>query len=130
MGSVAASGGYYVAAATDTIVANPGTITGSIGVIAEIPNTGELWKKLGLEFQVIKSGVYKDMGSPVRRMSDAERTLFQRVIDDVYEQFVEAVVEERNLTKETVLQIADGRILTGKQALNQTGTALRGFSFK
>lgn len=117
MGSVAASGGYYVAVATDTIVANPGTITGSIGVIAEIPNTGELWKKVGLEFQVIKSGTYKDMGSPVRKMTDQERALFQGVIDDAYEQFVDAIVAERGLTREAVLQYADGRIFTGRQAL-------------
>lgn len=117
MGSVAASGGYYVAAAADTIVANPGTITGSIGVIAEVPNTGEFWRKVGLEFQVIKSGTYKDMGSPVRRMTEEEQTLFQGVIDDAYGQFVDAIVEERGLTKEGVLQYADGRIFTGKQAL-------------
>ena len=117
MGSVAASGGYYIAAAADTIVANPASITGSIGVIANVPNTGALFRKIGVELQVVKSGVYKDMGSPMREMTKRERAMFQEVVDDTYDQFVEAIVAQRNLSKEEVLRIADGRIFTGRKAL-------------
>ena len=117
MGSVAASGGYYMAAAADTIVANPGSITGSIGVIVQVPNTGELFRKIGVDVQVVKSGEYKDIGSPMRKMTERERAMFQGVVDDVYEQFVEAIVARRGLSKEEVLRIADGRIFTGRQAL-------------
>ena len=117
MGSVAASGGYYIAAAADTIVANPASITGSIGVIANVPNTGALFRKIGVELQVVKSGDYKDMGSPMREMTKRERAMFQEVVDDTYEQFVEAIVTQRNLPKEEVLRFADGRIFTGRKAL-------------
>jgi len=117
MGNVAASGGYYIAVAADTIVANPGTVTGSIGVIAQIPNAEELLKKVGLYLEVVKSGKYKDIGSPVRKITSDEYRLLQGIIDDVYDQFVETVVSERNLPRKEVLKLADGRIFTGRQAL-------------
>jgi protease-4 len=117
MGNVAASGGYYIAVAADTIMANPGTITGSIGVIAQIPNAEELLKKVGLYVEVIKSGKYKDIGSSTRKMTSDEYRLLQGVIDDTYDQFVETVISERNLSRKEVLKLADGRIFTGRQAL-------------
>src|SRR5688572_1948785 len=88
MGGVAASGGYYIASACDTIVANPGTLTGSIGVIMELGNVEGLLQKLGVQAEIIKAGAYKDMGSIVRPMSDAERGLFQEMIDSVHTQFI------------------------------------------
>ena len=117
MGSVAASGGYYVAAAADLIVANPGTMTGSIGVKMEFANIEKLLEKIGVEGMVVKSGEYKDVGSPFREMTEKERSLLQGVIDDVQTQFVMAVVEGRNLPEAEVRAIADGRIFTGQQAL-------------
>ena len=116
MGSVAASGGYYIAAATDRIVANPGTLTGSIGVIMEMANVEGLLQKIGVEGVVIKSGKYKDVGSPLRKMSQEERGLLQTVMDDVHEQFIEAVAEGRALELTDAQALADGRILTGRQA--------------
>jgi protease-4 len=116
MGGVAASGGYYVACAADTIVANPGTLTGSIGVIFQFPVAEELFKKIGLRFEVVKSGEFKDVGSMNRRLTEEERKLLQSVIDDTYDQFVEALVENRELSEEEVLRIADGSIFTGRQA--------------
>jgi len=116
MGSVGASGGYYVACAADTIIANPGTLTGSIGVLLEFPVAEELFKKIGLRFEVVKSGEFKDVGTYNRRMTDAERKLLQSVIDDTYDQFVEVLVENRNLSEEEALKIADGSIFTGRQA--------------
>jgi protease-4 len=117
MGSIAASGGYYIAAPCDRIFANPGTATGSIGVIMEIPNVEKLLEKVGVYFMVIKSDEHKDIGSPFREMSDVEEELLKSVIIDVYNQFVDAVVTERRLEREDVLRVADGRILTGRQAL-------------
>ncbi|HMS84058.1 MAG TPA: signal peptide peptidase SppA [Nitrospira sp.] len=116
MGSVAASGGYYIAAATDRIVANPGTLTGSIGVIMETANVEGLLQKIGVEGVVIKSGKYKDVGSPLRKMSAEERGLLQGVMDDVHRQFIEAVAEGRSLELRTAQALADGRIFTGRQA--------------
>jgi protease-4 len=116
MGSVAASGGYYIAAATDRIVANPGTLTGSIGVIMETANFEGLLQKVGVEGVVVKSGKYKDVGSPLRKMSDEERGLLQTVMDDVHKQFMEAVAEGRALELTDVQALADGRIFTGRQA--------------
>ncbi|UCG93370.1 MAG: signal peptide peptidase SppA [candidate division WOR-3 bacterium] len=116
MGVVAASGGYYVALPADVIVANPSTITGSIGVIMQFPVIEELLKKIGIDFTVIKSKDYKDIGSPYRRMGDKEEELLQDVVLDVYDQFFNATVEHRNLPKDSVLKFADGRILTGRQA--------------
>lgn len=117
MGSVAASGGYYIACAADTIMANPGTTTGSIGVIMEMMNATELLNKIGIRFDVIKSGKYKDSGSPFRSMTDDDRKYFQRYVDDAYEQFVGVVATERELEKSEVLKLADGRVFTGQQAL-------------
>ena len=116
MGSVAASGGYYIAAATDRIVANPGTLTGSIGVIMETANVEGLFQKIGVEGVVIKSGKYKDVGSPLRKMSADERGLLQAVMDDVHKQFIEAVAEGRSLEIRAAQALADGRIFTGRQA--------------
>jgi protease-4 len=116
MGAVAASGGYYVSLPADIIVANPGTITGSIGVIMEFPVFKDLLDKLGIEFEVIKSKEHKDIGSPFRKMSTAEKELLHDVVVDVYQQFVNATVKDRGLPEDTVLKYADGRILTGRQA--------------
>jgi protease-4 len=116
MGTVAASGGYYIAAATDRIIANPGTLTGSIGVIMEMANVEGLLKKVGVEGIVIKSGRFKDAGSPLRRMTDEERKLMQSVMDDVHHQFIQAVAEGRSLEVSEVQPLADGRIFTGRQA--------------
>ena len=116
MGSVAASGGYYIAAATDRIMANPGTLTGSIGVIMETANVEGLLQKIGVQGVVIKSGKYKDVGSPLRKMSTDERGLLQGVMDDVHKQFIEAVAEGRSLELRAAQALADGRIFTGRQA--------------
>jgi len=116
MGSVAASGGYYVACAADKIMANPGTITGSIGVIVESLNVEDLFRKIGLRSEVIKSGRHKDMGSPFRKMGPEERGLLQGVLDNVHEQFIQAVAEGRKLPLEKVRSLADGRIFSGDQA--------------
>ncbi len=117
MGSVAASGGYYIAAAADQIVANPGTLTGSIGVKMEFANLEKLLEKIGVQGMVVKSGEYKDIGSPFRAMTATEKKLLQDVIDDVQSQFVRAVATGRNLQEADVRAIADGRIFTGQQAL-------------
>jgi protease-4 len=116
MGSVAASGGYYIACASDLIVANPGTITGSIGVIMEFTNIEELFKKIGIKGVVVKSGELKDIGSPFREMTPEEKRIIQEVIDNVHQQFIKAVAEGRKLDRSKVTQIADGRIMTGEQA--------------
>ena len=116
MGTVAASGGYYIAAATDRIIANPGTLTGSIGVIMEMANVEGLLKKVGVEGIVIKSGRFKDVGSPLRKMSEEERKLMQSVMDDVHQQFIQAVADGRSLEISEVQPLADGRIFTGRQA--------------
>ena len=116
-GETAASGGYYIACAGQWIVANPDTLTGSIGVISEIPNTDRLLDKLGVEFIVIKSGANKDIGSPFRAMTDEEKRLFQTIIDQAYDGFVKIVAEGRRLPEDKVRQIADGRVYTGRQAL-------------
>jgi len=116
MGNLAASGGYYIAAATDKIVANPGTLTGSIGVIMELANVQGLLEKVGVQSVVIKSGRYKDLASPFRAMSKEDRVLLQRVLDDVHDQFIQAVAAGRALNVEEVRPLADGRIFTGRQA--------------
>jgi protease-4 len=118
MGSVAASGGYYIACASDLIVANPGTITGSIGVIMEFSNFEELLKKIGIKGVVLKSGEHKDIGSPFREMTPEEKRIMQGVLDNVHEQFIQAVADGRKLDRSKVAQIADGRIFTGEQAKN------------
>lgn len=116
MGTVAASGGYYIAAATDRIIANPGTLTGSIGVIMETANVEGLLKKIGVEGIVVKSGKFKDVGSPLRKMTDEERALLQSVMDDVHHIFIEAVASGRTMEVAAVEKLADGRIFTGRQA--------------
>jgi len=115
-GGIAASGGYYVACGADKIVANPGTITGSIGVVMQFANLEELFKKIGYKGYVIKSGPHKDVGSPFREMTPEERELLQEVIDTVHRQFVRAVAEGRKIPVEQIMPIADGRIFTGEQA--------------
>jgi protease-4 len=117
LGSVAASGGYYIACAANYVIANPGTLTGSIGAIMAFNNIEELAKKIGVRPAVIKSGAFKDSGSPLRSMRPEERKLLQNVVDDVHEQFVRAVSLGRNLPEDEVKLFADGRVMTGKQAL-------------
>lgn len=114
MRTLGASGGYYVACAADTIVANPGTITGSIGVIFQFPVAEELFKKIGLKFEVVKKGEIKDVGTYARSMTERERKSLQSVVDDTYEQFVDVVAISRNIKKEEVYKIADGSIFTGR----------------
>ncbi|MBI4697487.1 MAG: signal peptide peptidase SppA [Nitrospirae bacterium] len=116
MGTVAASGGYYIACPADRIVADPGTLTGSIGVIMEIPNIEGLMKKIGVESRVIKSGRHKDIASIFKSMSEEERKILQSVLDDVHEQFISAVSESRHIAYEKVKDLSDGRIFTGRQA--------------
>ncbi|MFH1823998.1 MAG: signal peptide peptidase SppA [Candidatus Firestonebacteria bacterium] len=134
-GSVVASGGYYIACVADRIFANPGTLAGSIGVIMEFVNLEGLLNKIGIKLEVVKSGKYKDIGSSSRKLTSEEQKLLQEVIDDVYHQFVDAIVDgrkdilrsklikEKGIKKPTredmkneILKIADGRIFSGKQA--------------
>jgi len=117
LGAVAASGGYYVAAAADRIYANPGTLTGSIGVVMQLANIEGLLKKVGVEYVVVKAGSYKDVGNFARTMSPEERKMLQALLDDVYSQFVGAVAEGRGLERSEVLAFAEGRIYSGQQAL-------------
>lgn len=141
MGNVAASGGYYIALGADEIWADPGTLTGSIGVIINYANWEELVKKIGIRFDAVKTGEFKDIGSPTRPMTDAEKALLQDVINDVYEQFLEDILEARrqqikkasksfplkaesgddatsDSVKSYLYHLADGRIFTGRQAKN------------
>jgi protease-4 len=112
----AASGGYYISAPADYIIAMPGTITGSIGVIAVIPNLSELYDKIGVDYTVIKSGPYKDMLSPDRPLTEDERRLMEQIITEIYQEFVRVVAEGRQMPEEEVRRLADGRIYTGRQA--------------
>src|SRR3989338_1750048 len=114
---VAASGGYYIAAACDKIIAHPGSLTGSIGVIFQAGNMEGLFNKIGVKVDAIKSGKHKDIGSPARPMTPEERKILQELIDDAYKQFVAAVSAGRNLPEEQVRVLADGRIYSGHQAL-------------
>ncbi len=116
MGDVAASGGYYIACAAEKIYANPATITGSIGVISQSTKLEGLYKKVGLEAEVIKSGKHKDIGSPYRDMTAEERKILQDLIDDTYEDFLGAVAQGRDMKVEVIRPLADGRIYTGNQA--------------
>ncbi len=118
MGGTAASGGYYIACAADTIVANPGTLTGSIGVIMQFTKMKGLFEKVGLEQQIIKSGEFKDAGSAFRDLTAEEKAALQETVDDVYNQFVDAISQSRaeHLTRDEILKLADGRIYSGKQA--------------
>ncbi len=117
MGDVAASGGYYVACGADKIVADPGTITGSIGVIMSSMNLKGLGDKLGLQPQVIKSGQFKDIGSPYRPMTPEDKAILQGLINDAYDQFTNAIADGRKLPIDVVKKLADGRIYSGRQAL-------------
>jgi protease-4 len=116
LGAVAASGGYYVAVAADTIYANPGTLTGSIGVIMQMANLENLMKKVGVDYVVIKSGQFKDVGNISRPMTPEERRTLQALLDDVHRQFIDAVAEGRKLDRGRVVQFADGRVFSGAQA--------------
>ncbi len=117
MGSVAASGGYYIASPATRIIANPGTLTGSIGVIMEIPNIEGLMNKLGIKTEVVKSGKHKDIASIFRGIGKEEREILQGVLDNVHTQFIKAVAEGRKMLPSDVEKIADGRVFTGEQAL-------------
>jgi protease-4 len=116
MGDVAASGGYYIASGADEIVASPYTWTGSIGVIAMLPNVEKAAGKLGVELSVLKSGALKDAGSPFRALTEEERVLFQTLIDEAYNGFVDVVSKGRNLDTQRTRELADGRIYSGRQA--------------
>lgn len=116
MGGLAASGGYYIACAANKIFANPGTITGSIGVIMTFSNFEELMKKVGLKTTIIKSGRHKDMGYPVKELTEEDKKILQDVSDDIHGQFIEAVAKGRNIKLDLVKSIADGRIFSGRQA--------------
>jgi protease-4 len=117
MGTVAASGGYYLSCATDWIICNPGTITGSVGVIMEFTNLGEMLQKLGIGTRTIKSGKFKDTGNPTREMTAEEERLLTDMIMDTYDQFVDAVLAGRSVEEGAVKPYFDGRIMTGRQAL-------------
>ncbi|MCL5045437.1 MAG: signal peptide peptidase SppA [Actinobacteria bacterium] len=117
MGDAAASGGYWISAAADKIVANPATMTGSIGVIMETTNLVGLYGKVGVKREAIKSGPFKDIGSPSREMTPEEKAILQGMIDDIYEQFVRVVADGRKLDPGVVRQFADGRVFTGSQAV-------------
>ena len=116
LGAVAASGGYYVAAASDSIYANPGTLTGSIGVIMQMANLENLMKKVGVEYVVVKAGPFKDVGNISRPMTVDERRVLQALLDDVHRQFIDAVAEGRKLDRARVVSFADGRVFSGAQA--------------
>ncbi len=118
MMGMAASGGYYIASACDYIIAHPSTLTGSIGVISIFPNLEELFDKVGVQVQVIKSGELKDSGSAFREMTDKERDVFQEIVNEFYQKFLNAVYEARkdSLTMENLMTVADGRIYTASQA--------------
>ena len=116
MASVAASGGYYIALGADTIIANPGTIVGSIGVIMNYPVMTKFLDKVGIEFETVKSGDLKDVGSYSREVTEADRKHLNEMVDDMYSQFVNVVSQNRSLSKEEVKKIADGRVYTGKQS--------------
>jgi protease IV len=118
MGSVAASGGYLIASAADRIVANPGSITGSISAVMHFANVEELMKKVGVRSSVVKSGKFKDIGTPVREMTAEEKALIQGLVDDIYDQFVRTIAENRKIPLEKIIKIADGRIFSGRQAID------------
>ena len=115
--NVGASGGYHIAIAADSVFALPGSITGSIGVIMEIPEASELLDKVGVRWQTVQSATHKDVGSPFRPLTPGDRAILDSLVMDVYAQFVDVVAEARNLDRATVERIADGRIMSGRQAL-------------
>ena len=116
LSSIAASGGYYIAVAADRVYANPGTLTGSIGVIMQFPNVDGLLKKVGVDYVVVKAGRYKDLGNLARPMRPEERQVLQGLLDDVHNQFIDAVASGRKLSRDEVVTFADGRIFSGAQA--------------
>lgn len=116
MGNTAASGGYYVAAPADKIIAHPATLTGSIGVIMQSYNVSELADNLGVDMNTIKSGEFKDIMSPTREMTDEERNILQTMIDDMYDDFVQVIVDGRDMSESEVRDLGDGRVYTGRQA--------------
>ncbi len=116
MSTVAASGGYYIASPASKLFADPGTLTGSIGVIFTLPLFQELSKKIGVEFRVLKAGALKDAGSPYRGMSDAEKIFFEDLLKDTHDQFIADVAKARGMNLDSLKRYADGRILTGRQA--------------
>lgn len=116
MGSVAASGGYYIACGSNLIVANPGTLTGSIGVIAQFISIKDLADKLGIEETTIKSGELKDSGDPFRKLNEKDKEYFQEVVNNTFGQFIDVVAKERKMNKDSLLQYATGRVFTGLQA--------------
>jgi len=116
MADMAASGGYWIAACSDKIYANPSTLTGSIGIYVPYANLEELYKKIGLRQEKIKSGAHKDILSPEREMSTEERAIIQSMVDDIYDQFLQVIAKGRNMEYEQVKALADGRIFTGRQA--------------
>lgn len=127
IGEVGASGGYYASMAADSVLALPGAITGSIGVIMQFPNAGELMRKVGVELEVVKSGELKDMGSLTRPLSEQERSVLRRLVNDAYGQFLEAVEGGRSLPSDSLRNLADGRIFSGQRAaelglVDRTGT--------
>ncbi|MFQ6605410.1 MAG: signal peptide peptidase SppA [Fidelibacterota bacterium] len=117
IGTVAASGGYYAAVGSQRIVANPGSITGSIGVIMDYPVVTDLMGKVGVKIETVKSGSLKDAGSPTREVTEADRAYFKDIITDMHQQFISAVAEQRKLDPEQVKTLADGRVFTGRQAV-------------
>ncbi|WP_075859631.1 signal peptide peptidase SppA [Carboxydothermus pertinax] len=116
MGTTAASGGYYISAGADRIFANPSTLTGSLGVIFKIPNYAGAAEWIGYKEYVIKSGKFKDIGNPLRGLTDEEKKIFEELVDESYQRFVDIIVRGRHLPREQVLKIADGRIYSGLQA--------------
>ncbi|MCZ0934105.1 MAG: signal peptide peptidase SppA [Gemmatimonadetes bacterium] len=120
MGDVGASGGYYAAVGADSVFALPGTMTGSIGVIMEFPNAEELFRKVGVDWEVVASAEHKDLGGYGRALSPDDREILEELVSDVHEQFVEVVSDNRDLDRETVRRLADGRVFTGRQA-NELG---------
>jgi len=117
MGNLAASGGYYVSSPAKKIFANPGTLTGSIGVIMTLPLYKDLTDKIGIKMRILKAGKFKDLASPYRMMSNPEENLMQALLDDTHKQFINDVAEARGMNRDSLLLVADGRIFTGKQAL-------------
>jgi len=116
LGTVAASGGYYVACAADVIMANPGTTTGSIGVIMQFANLEQATKKLGLDFFALKAGRYKDVGNPFRAMTPEDKAYLQGLLDNVYQQFIRDVAKNRKIPVKKMQELAEGRIYTGEEA--------------
>lgn len=116
MGEMAASGGYWIACKADKIVANPGTFTGSIGVIMQVTKMKELYNKIGVDVETFKTGPHKDMGATSRDITPEERQIFQGLVQDSYDDFINVVAEGRKMDPARVRQLADGRVYTGKQA--------------